>query len=342
MLSSMGSVAAFFAVYVGLSLESIGKETGVAPARLMDTDHYLPEEFFEKIFHLLDTRFPERNLALELAGIAPLSYFGTPGRLLLRAPDARTMLDLAVEHGDLLADRLKIEALESGTETFFRTCQPLSELDDGMGAEIGLGLGSRIIHECFGEGLLIRVQFRHKARGSRASYENFFRVPVSFDAEFNALVLKTDELDKRSNKKGGLDMRCSLEQRLQRLRRELGMEEADRIADIRNAALCNAIKGDYSVSGLARTMGMSISSLKRRLPSGVTAGKVLDEVRYVNAMGMLADSSLSVDEIASRLGFESNRGFRKAFKRWSGKTPAAARREIKLLETNYSSSCVKK
>jgi transcriptional regulator GlxA family with amidase domain len=65
------------------------------------------------------------------------------------------------------------------------------------------------------------------------------------------------------------------------------------------------------------------------MPDGVQAGSLLEEVRYVNAMGMLADKSLSIDDVAFRLGFESDRGFRKAFKRWSGKTPAEARREIK-------------
>ncbi|WP_339134734.1 MAG: AraC family transcriptional regulator ligand-binding domain-containing protein [Candidatus Electrothrix sp. GW3-4] len=329
MLSSMGTVAVFFAAYLGLSVEYISKETGIEPGRLMDPENYLPEDFFEDFFQMLIRNFPERNIALELAGIAPVSYFGTPGRLLLRAPDAQTMLDLFVDHCDLLADRLEIKAISASKETFFRTSQPLSEVDQGMGAEIGLGIGARIIEECFGKGLLTRVQFRHKARGDVAIYRDFFGVPVSFRAAFNALVLSTQELKKRSNRRGSQEVRCSLEQRLQRLRQELGLDLADGIADIRRAAMCNTIKGDYSVAGLARSMGMSISTLRRRLPDDVTPGSLLDEVRYVNAMGMLADKSLSIDEIAFRLGFASDRGFRKAFKRWSGKTPAEARKEIR-------------
>ena len=327
-LSSMGSVIVFFAAYAGLSVERISQETGIDPARLMDPDNYLPEEFFEKFFQVLNKDFPERNIALELAALAPISYFGTPGRLLLRAPDARTMLDLFVDNCDLLADRLKIEAVDSGTETFFRTCQPLSDIDGGMSAEIGLGLGARIVRKCFDEGLLTRVQFRHRARGCISSYEDFFRVPVTFQAEFNALVLSTGELKKRVNRRGRPEIRTALEQRLKCLRQELGLEEINGIRDIRRTVMCNAIKGDYSVAGLARSMGMSVSSLQRRMPSGTTAGRLLDEARYVNAMGMLSDSSLSIDEVAFRLGFESDRGFRKAFQRWSGRSPAEARKEM--------------
>ena len=88
----------------------------------MDPDNYLPENFFQ----MLIRKFPERNIALELAGTAPLFYFGTPGRLLLRASDAQIMLELFVAHCDLLADRLEITAVPGSMETFFRGSGQLS------------------------------------------------------------------------------------------------------------------------------------------------------------------------------------------------------------------------
>ncbi|MCI5144817.1 MAG: AraC family transcriptional regulator [Candidatus Electrothrix sp. AR3] len=189
------------------------------------------------------------------------------------------------------------------------------------------------MQECFGKGLLIRVQFRHRANGPISAYEDFFQVPISFNASFNALVLSTKELHTRQNRRGRPEMRCSLEQRLQCLRQELGLDNTDGFSDIRRAVMYNAIKGDYSVSSLAQHLGMSLSSLQRRLGTAdLTASSLLEEARYVNAMGLLSDYSLSVDEVAFRLGFESDRGFRKAFKRWAGKTPAEARREIKSMQ----------
>ena len=235
-LSSMGTVTVFFAAYLGLSVEYISKETNIDPGRLIDPESYLPEEFFEKFFKMLIRKFPERNVALELARVAPMSYFGTPGKLFLRAPDAQSMLDIFVNHCDLFADRLEIRAISGSQETFFRTSQPLSDVDQGMSAEIGLGIGARITRECFGEGLLTRVQFRHRARGPVATYREFFGVPVSFGAEFNALVFSSQELKKRSNLRVGQEMRSSLEQRLQRLRQELGLDRADGLADIRRVA----------------------------------------------------------------------------------------------------------
>jgi AraC-like DNA-binding protein len=79
---------------------------------------------------------------------------------------------------------------------------------------------------------------------------------------------------------------------------------------------------------------MSMSCLQRHLrDAGTNASRLIDEARHVNALGMLTDNSLSVDEVAFRLGFESERGFRKAFQRWCGKSPAEVRREMKQQET---------
>lgn len=61
----------------------------------------------------------------------------------------------------------------------------------------------------------------------------------------------------------------------------------------------NALKGDYSASGLAQSLGMSLSSLQRHLrAAGTSASRLIDEARHVNALGLLADSGLSVDEVA--------------------------------------------
>jgi AraC-like DNA-binding protein len=128
-------------------------------------------------------------------------------------------------------------------------------------------------------------------------------------------------------------VRSVLEQSLIALRYEDGLDRGDRTAEIRKAVMRNSLKGDYSAAGLAQSLGMSISALQRQLhASGTSASRLIDETRHINAMGMLADSSLSIDEVAFRLGFESERGFRKAFQRWCGQSPAGVRKEMKQQE----------
>jgi hypothetical protein len=228
----MGNVAVFYAAYVGLSVERISTDTGISPSVLMNPDIYLPETFFEKFFRLLADSFPGRNVALELAQVAPLSYLGAPGRLLRRAPNLRSMLELFSEHCDLIADRLEMEVVEWGkTETVLRTHQPLSLHDGGMSAEIGLGMGTRIAQECFGERSLLRAQFRHQAVGPVAAYEAFFKVPVSFGAQFNALIFDSKVLDQPSQAKRP-ESKNVLEVRLNGLRREVGLASSGNETEI--------------------------------------------------------------------------------------------------------------
>jgi AraC-like DNA-binding protein len=86
-------------------------------------------------------------------------------------------------------------------------------------------------------------------------------------------------------------------------------------------------QGDASLSRVARELAMSPRSLQRKLKdAGISFSAVLDEVRRELAMGYLADSELSIDQVAVVLGFSNSSAFAKAFRRWTGKAPSSVRR----------------
>ncbi|MEK8018759.1 MAG: helix-turn-helix domain-containing protein [Candidatus Parabeggiatoa sp.] len=328
-LASLGNVITFFAASVGVPIERITKATGLSPTALMDPDTRIPDEFILKVFRLLAKAQPGKNLSLQLTRIVPFTFLGSPWRLLSMAPDMHTMQELLVQNSDLLADKLEIESNDTPTERILRLYHPFDEIDEGMGGEVCIGLGARITRECFGDEVLARVQFRHAARNPVSVYEDFFKVPVTFQADFNALVSHHKEPD-WPNKKARIETRESLEWQLACLRQELGMENTDELADIREAIVHNATKGDYTVFRLAQRMGMSLRSLQRRISaSGSSARALLDEARYAKALSLLANERISIEKVASQLGFSDERSFRKAFQRWSQKTPALIRREMK-------------
>jgi AraC-like DNA-binding protein len=55
---------------------------------------------------------------------------------------------------------------------------------------------------------------------------------------------------------------------------------------------------------------------------GTTFGKILDEVRFEITCEMLRDTDMAVIEIAAMLGYVDASAFTRAFRRWSGITPA--------------------
>lgn len=82
-----------------------------------------------------------------------------------------------------------------------------------------------------------------------------------------------------------------------------------------------------SAESIASALKMSARTLQRRLEDeGARFSTVLDEVRARVAKRLLADASLSLAEIAYRVGFSDLPTFSRAFKRWTGAPPGTFRR----------------
>ncbi|MGH7439365.1 MAG: helix-turn-helix transcriptional regulator, partial [Polyangiaceae bacterium] len=87
--------------------------------------------------------------------------------------------------------------------------------------------------------------------------------------------------------------------------------------------------GPPALSQLARAMGVSERTLQRRLgEEGTTVQHLTEDVRHELSLEYLRDRSLSVGEVADRLGYSSLAAFSRAFRRWRGVSPAAHRRAL--------------
>jgi AraC-like DNA-binding protein len=84
--------------------------------------------------------------------------------------------------------------------------------------------------------------------------------------------------------------------------------------------------GPVRIGEVARELGCSRQTLYRRLKEeGVTFVELLDGLRRRLALRLVREQGLSVKESAYRLGFSDPASFSRAFKRWTGMSPRAAR-----------------
>ncbi len=85
--------------------------------------------------------------------------------------------------------------------------------------------------------------------------------------------------------------------------------------------------GDFpEIEAVAATLCMTSRTLRRKLDAeGTSYTDLLDGVRHALAMDFLSTSVLSTDDIADALGFSDSASFRRAFKRWTGKSPTGFR-----------------
>lgn len=84
----------------------------------------------------------------------------------------------------------------------------------------------------------------------------------------------------------------------------------------------------WTLATLATAVGMSRSSFAERFHArvGEPALAYVSRWRMTLAAGLLQDVDLPIDAIAGQVGYASEAAFHRAFKRWSGATPAAFRR----------------
>ncbi|WP_411360081.1 helix-turn-helix domain-containing protein [Pseudidiomarina sp. YC-516-91] len=79
---------------------------------------------------------------------------------------------------------------------------------------------------------------------------------------------------------------------------------------------------DVSLVELASYLGISVSSCKRLLSKhGTTFQEVLDQVRLLRLLELLAEQPYSNGELAEQLGYSNSNNFRRACKRWLGVAP---------------------
>lgn len=101
------------------------------------------------------------------------------------------------------------------------------------------------------------------------------------------------------------------------------------LTEVRRAIRKGLLHGTPTAADIAAALSMTPRTLHRRLTEQDTRfSELLDSTRTRLAKGYLADASLSLAEIAYLLGFREQTSFFRAFRRWTGETPAVYRKRV--------------
>lgn len=110
-----------------------------------------------------------------------------------------------------------------------------------------------------------------------------------------------------------------------RMLQSLTEDEPEIVRTIRASCLA-AVGGLPTLEQMADKLNVSARTLHRRLVgAGVGYQQIIDDVRRRLAEEFLTSTDLSIDEVADRIGFSDASNFRKAFKKWVGKSPSEYR-----------------
>lgn len=170
----------------------------------------------------------------------------------------------------------------------------------------------------------LAVAFAHAQPGQTNEHLRIFGVLPQFGARASSLTLPRAILDQPvSGADAGLSriVTAHAEQLL------AACAMPDIVGCVRKLLSANMTNGPMTLGEVSRQLHLGERSLQRHLESkGASFTRLVNEVRKELALSYIADPHLALGEVAYLLGFAEPSPFHRAFKRWTGITPAAARR----------------
>lgn len=169
----------------------------------------------------------------------------------------------------------------------------------------------------------LRIDFTYPPPADQSEHQRILGCPIRYSQDRYRLLLPMEWLALPLIQPDAA-MRTLMEQLAERQMQSLA--RGDAIADARSAVARRLGEGDVDLDAIAAHLKLGSRTLQRKLQdAGLSFTQLVDEVRRELAERYLADAKLDLVDIAFLLGYSEQSAFTRAYKRWTGRAPNAAR-----------------
>ena len=315
------------AVSFGCQREALWEILGTAPAALSNPDQMIDAEKVYEVWEALFAHTKDPEIAIKVSSFRRTPPSDPYGFLFMTSPNTRDALEISFRYLHLRATTATYRMEEP-------TPQTTKIIQERSGADrIGLRLAVestlsdimlRLRELVVGEVLPQRITFTHAPLGGYALHEKVLGGPVSFRSTENALWLPKQLLSmplRHGDPALASYFRAQVEAALAQ-RQDSGK---DLTSEVRRRLALDLARVP-SLEKVAQELGLGERTLRRRLEEEATSfQEILDELRAEVARRHLRQQRISISEVAYILGYSEPSAFHRAFKRWTGETPAEFR-----------------
>ncbi len=266
-------------------------------------------------------------LGLEAGQRYHLTAYGVWGFAIISSPTLRAAIDLGLRYLDLTFAFVRVRFEENGAEARLimeeRAIPPACRqflLERDMAALVTL------MRDVFNFAPpLGAVRFRHAAPADPSPYEQTFGVAPRFGQTENSVSFPAAFLDTAIPQTDTpLASDCESQCRELLARRQARSGISGRVRDL----LLQQPHNMPDMEAVATALCMSSRTLRRQLThENVSFRQLVDEVRIALAEELLDIPGMTMEAISGRLGYSEVSNFLHAFKRCTGQTPTAFRRQ---------------
>ena len=168
------------------------------------------------------------------------------------------------------------------------------------------------------------ARFRWSAPRNRTPFQRFFGGRVEFGADEDALLLRREVLNLPLTEQTPElaeqfeAYACTL---IRRLRPESSFVER-----VRETIAEGLLSGYIRETAVAQRLAVTVRTMHRHLAAtGTSFRKVRDDLLRQRAQELLLERRVPIGEVSYLLGYAEPTNFHRAFRRWTGRTPAAWR-----------------
>jgi len=274
--------------------------------------------------------------AVEITGDAALPFrlgqqidvtnSGIFGFALMSCPTLREALQLMLRYGKILGPAPTWDLLDQDGGLVLRMKMVQGSADQQLRTELVCSLicstGTFLVNGPL-EGTEIQLNYPEPSHS--ASYHGQGMVPVVFGTEHCQILLPERVLSKRvrtANPAGHVVFMQQCEEMLR------GLNRVENTAAVVRRMLIQSAGAFPNISKVAEDLHISERTLRRRLKSDSTSFRIIcDEIKNTLAREYLANTDLSLAEIAQLLDYTETVNFLRAFVRWNELTPSQYRRQ---------------
>jgi AraC-like DNA-binding protein len=310
-----------------LAVDKLLKEVGLGKADLSNPENRLPQT---AAFHLMERAADltgDANYGLRLGASVNPRDRGLLGFIALNSPtliDAMANIQRFYKVGREGHD-CEIERFGPQVAFRFRIADPalrgLRHTSEYLAATVVRGCRDLTWQSISP----VRAEFIHDEPDDRVEYFKFLGCPVKFGAEWDA-VIYAEETTRLPVKGADTRLLEVLEATCQKL---LGRapKARDLVREVRRLIIERLPTGSASIDAIAEKLGMRSKTLERRLAEqGESFSALLDRTRFDAVIHYLEDPDMRLAQIAYLAGYTELATLVRAFKRWTGETPAKFRK----------------
>ena len=313
----------------GVDRGALLADTSLAEGGVASVGARLPDADFRQLVLNALSLTGDVTLGLRLGERLNLSAHAVLGQAFMTCNNLREVIELFERYYHLLAPDLELEFGETDEmyEVIAKNTQ--AELPMEFGLEcISAALRNTLIGLLGREEFPIRFEFPYPKPAYANRYFEVLGDDVHFDQPQMKWTFPASLLD------------ATLPSSNQALHDLYESECARLLADLRDdidlntqtRRLLQKFEGQYpKMPQIASMLNMSARTYRRRLAEeGTSFQTVLDGVRVEHATRHLREGRLPIASIAYHLGFSDPSNFRRAYLRWTGKTPGQVKRGAEL------------